>query len=292
LIPITGPTGFRATGSDAVVLDVEAVDADGRRCPTFIGRCNFSLEGPGIWRGGYNSGRTNSTNHTYLDLESGINRVIVRSSMRPGIITLEATCEGLKPATCTVRSKPVRIEAGIAYELPPVPEQGTLTPLPLPVEEAVGVDDEAAPAADQHSSDLIDDLSYSGPSGQVRIQKARAGAPMFTDDRQDLPQIPASLKGAEYIQLPNRDWNYSAVDLLQFNVKRQSIVYVAHDVRLEKLPWLKNHFDDTGEDLVSGRDRWRLFRRKVKAWEAVLIGSNSEGQVERGRMMTVFVVPE
>ena len=32
---------------------------------------------PGIWRGGYNSGKTDSTNSLYLNTELGINRVAV-----------------------------------------------------------------------------------------------------------------------------------------------------------------------------------------------------------------------
>ena len=115
---------------------------------------------------------------------------------------------------------------------------------------------------------------------------------MFTDAAPTLPQLPDVLQGAEYIQLPNSDWNYSAVDLLQFAVKRQGSVYVAHDVRLEPLPWLRNNFTDTVKELISRQHRWRLFRQKVNAWEAVLIGSNAERTGEPRWMMTVFVVPE
>jgi len=292
LTPLTGPTGFRATGSDAVVFDVEAVDAEGRRCPLFIGRCDFSLEGPGVWRGGYNSGKTNSTNHEHLDLEAGINRVIVRSTLTPGTITLKAVSEGLEPAVCTVESKPVQIQTGISDELPPIPAQGTLTPLPIPVKEDLSAFDELIPEADGSSSELIEDLSYSGPSGDARIQTAKAGAPMYTDHEQKLPELPGILQGGEYIQLPNSEWNYSAVDLMQFSVKKKSRVYVALDARLEPLPWLKNGFNDTGEELVSGNHRWRLFRATLQAYESILIGSNAENETEKRWMMTVFVVPD
>jgi beta-galactosidase len=69
------PGGWRTDGSDILLIDVEAVDARGDRCPTFQQRVDFDVTGPGIWRGGYNSGKIKSTNNTYLDLESGINRV-------------------------------------------------------------------------------------------------------------------------------------------------------------------------------------------------------------------------
>ncbi len=61
LTPMTGPSGLLANGSDAVVFDVEAIDEDGNRCPTFTGRCDFETSGPGVWRGGYNSGKIKST---------------------------------------------------------------------------------------------------------------------------------------------------------------------------------------------------------------------------------------
>ncbi len=84
LTPILGPDGLQANGSDVVLIDVEAVDANGERCPTFQQRVDFDISGPGIWRGGYNSGKTNSINNKYLDLECGINRVAVRSTETPG----------------------------------------------------------------------------------------------------------------------------------------------------------------------------------------------------------------
>ena len=62
---ITGPNGLQADGADVVLIDVEAVDAAGRRCPTFEQRVDFDCRGPAIWRGGYNSGRTNSINNPF-----------------------------------------------------------------------------------------------------------------------------------------------------------------------------------------------------------------------------------
>ncbi|WP_168432989.1 glycoside hydrolase family 2 protein [Pontiella sulfatireligans] len=291
LTPLTGPTGLLADGSDAVVFDVEAIDSNGNRCPTFIERCDFTVEGPGVWRGGYNSGKIKSTNNSYLDLEAGINRVIVRSSLTSGTITLKASSKGLEPATCKVEALPIHIDGGVASHLPPIPEQGRLAPLPLPVEEAASRF-VAEAQADGSFSDLIEDLSYSGPSGDARIQKTKAGAPMFSDHEQKLPKLPECLMGGEYIQLPNSEWNYSAVDLLQFNVKKSGNVYIAHDSRLETMPWMKTGFADTGKELVRGKNRWRLFSKKVTAGESVLLGSNTETKEDKRWMMVVFVVPE
>jgi beta-galactosidase len=123
----TGPGGFHADGEDVALIDFEVVDANGERCPTDDARVDFtwnsvgrtvSATGPAIWRGGYNSGKTNSTNNLYLNTECGINRVAMRSTLMPGTITLTARREGLQPATLTFDSKPVPIMDGLTKEMP------------------------------------------------------------------------------------------------------------------------------------------------------------------------------
>jgi beta-galactosidase len=105
LTPIISPVGFHADGADVALFDVEVVDAAGERCPTDEARVDFKLDGPAIWRGGYNSGKTNSVNNLWLDTECGINRVAIRSTRVPGKITLTAMRKGLEPAAATVESK-------------------------------------------------------------------------------------------------------------------------------------------------------------------------------------------
>ena len=116
LTPITRPGGLMADGADVALFDVEVTDAHGRRCPTEERRIDFTLAGPGIWRGGYNSGIVGSTNNTYLNTECGINRVAVRSTRTPGKITLTAASSGLTPATAVVSAAPVTVTDGLAPE--------------------------------------------------------------------------------------------------------------------------------------------------------------------------------
>ena len=94
------------------------VDAKGQRCPTDDARVDFTCTGPGIWRGGYNSGKLNSTNNLYLNTELGINRVAVRSTLTAGTITVTAKRDGLKSAQVQITSKPVVITDGIATVWP------------------------------------------------------------------------------------------------------------------------------------------------------------------------------
>jgi len=130
LTPHTAPGGMRADGQDVALIDVEVVDADGERCPTDDARVDFtwsstgravSATGPAIWRGGYNSGKTNSTNNLYLNTEGGINRVALRSTVLPGSFTVTARREGLKPATISINTKPAVIEDGLIREMPQTP---------------------------------------------------------------------------------------------------------------------------------------------------------------------------
>jgi beta-galactosidase len=81
------------------------VDAQGRRCPTDEARVDFAVDGPATWRGGYNSGITNSINNLFLNTECGINRVAIRSTMTPGKIKLTARRAGLEAAIAEIESR-------------------------------------------------------------------------------------------------------------------------------------------------------------------------------------------
>jgi beta-galactosidase len=114
LTPILGPRGLQADGEDIALIDFEVVDAKGQRCPTDDARVDFTCAGPGIWRGGYNSGKLDSTNNLYLNTECGINRVAVRSTLAAGTITVTAKRDGLNSAQIQIASKPVVMADGIA----------------------------------------------------------------------------------------------------------------------------------------------------------------------------------
>ncbi len=118
LTVFTGPGGLQADGSDVAFIDFEVVDAKGERCPTDEARVNFNLTGPAIWRGGYDSGITNSVDKPYLDTECGVNRVFIRSTLLSGIITLTGSRAGLEAATVQIVSRPVKVTHGVEAEMP------------------------------------------------------------------------------------------------------------------------------------------------------------------------------
>ncbi|MGD0777621.1 MAG: sugar-binding domain-containing protein [Candidatus Solibacter sp.] len=118
LTPIVGPRGLEADGQDVALIDVEVADAKGQRCPTDDARVDFTSTGPGTWRGGYNSGKIDSTNNLYLNTECGVNRVSVRSTLSAGTITVTANRPGLKSAQIKIVVKPVKIVDGLANIVP------------------------------------------------------------------------------------------------------------------------------------------------------------------------------
>jgi beta-galactosidase len=114
----TGQNGLQADGSDVALIDFEIVDSNGYRCPTDESKVYFTVTGPAIWRGGFNAGKLNSTNNHFLYTECGINRVAIRSTLTPGLITITAKRDGLPNATVNIESKPVNMIDGLTKIMP------------------------------------------------------------------------------------------------------------------------------------------------------------------------------
>ena len=129
---------FRADGSDLRIAQVEAVDAKGHRHPLAHDMVTFSISGEGTYLGGVSgvvsdeerarnaaaspvtegeitsegghSKDTNGIGSTRLMLEGGVIRVLVRSTLTPGDITLRASAPGYSDAvlTATTVATPVK----------------------------------------------------------------------------------------------------------------------------------------------------------------------------------------
>jgi hypothetical protein len=145
LTPHTGPGGWRADGADMALVDVEVVDAEGRRCPTALNTVHFTLRGNAEWRGGIAQGSAtpapvnsapndnkglsttpptpllHEDNYILaktLPVENGVNRVILRSLPEAGKIELRAEAEGLKTAAVELTSLPVAVRDGLSTYMP------------------------------------------------------------------------------------------------------------------------------------------------------------------------------
>jgi beta-galactosidase len=137
LTPQEGPGGWKADGADMALVDVEVIDAQGRRCPTALNPVAFSLTGPAEWRGGIAQAPDNGILVTTLPVECGVNRVILRSTSEAGTIALDASTPGLKSARIELATKPFPTTNGLSPILPGQGLPGRLTRGPTPVETSV-----------------------------------------------------------------------------------------------------------------------------------------------------------
>jgi hypothetical protein len=102
--------------------------------------------------------------------------------------------------------------------------------------------------------------------------------------------LPAELIGADWVQTASADSLYSAVDLMQLEVKAGSVVYVAHDDRLAVPGWLAGQFKATDLTLTVDGQAMKVFARPMDANGSLTLGSNSDdtGATE-GNAYIVFV---
>jgi len=283
LTPIVDAAGLVADGSDVALFDVEAVDAKGDRVPTFQQRVDFELAGPGTWRGGYNSGKIDSINHPFLDLEAGINRVAIRAGRTPGKLTLQARAEGLTTATISIASVP------FSGELPALPEV-KLGPAParMIVASAATGTQIAGPAM---LGKFIKTLNYTGPNTSiVHVEiAARDGKNAYVNIDSPFTALPAALQGADWVQVDNRDALYSAVDLIELSVTGNTVVWIAHDNRLPRPAWLTKQFKPSDLALTVAGQSMTLFRREVMNGESLTLGANTEDtSIKEGNLYLVF----
>ena len=144
LSSIVNPDGWKADGADIALVQIEVVDARGRRCPLANEMIHYELEGPAEWRGGLAQGPDNYILSRDFPVECGVNRAILRSSVSPGKVTLRASAEGLKGAAITLETVECKSSGGLSTYIPADHLQGRLargeTPLtPSYTDKAVDV---------------------------------------------------------------------------------------------------------------------------------------------------------
>ncbi|WP_315817754.1 hypothetical protein [Paraflavitalea speifideaquila] len=127
------PTGFKANGHDLALVEVEVVDARGKRCPTALHLIHFDLAGAAEWRGGMAQGPDNYILSKVLPVECGVNRVLLRSTTQAGKIQLTASAEGLQRASLSLTTLPETVEHGLSKQLPGVDLPSRLDRGPTPL---------------------------------------------------------------------------------------------------------------------------------------------------------------
>jgi len=118
LTKIENPSGWKADGADVALVQIEVVDAQGRRCPLANDMIHYDLQGPAEWRGGIAQGPDNYILAKDFPVECGVNRAILRSTTTAGKITLTASAEGLKGASISFETVPFEVKGGLSTYIP------------------------------------------------------------------------------------------------------------------------------------------------------------------------------
>ncbi len=177
LTTIENPEGMKADGADMALIQVEVVDKQGRRCPLDDRLINFSLMGEGQWIGGIGTQRAdNYVGAMALPVACGVNRVLVRSTVHAGTITVYASAEGLNG----VQQAVIKTNAVDAERLmPALTLKGQLTRGETPLtpsyqERAVGIGIKTAKAGydSEHAARSFDDNELSEWKNDGRLSTA------------------------------------------------------------------------------------------------------------------------
>ena len=124
---IQSPKGWKADGADMVLLQVEVMDKDGRRCPLANDLIHFDVEGPAEWRGGFAQGLVNYFLSIVLSVDCGFIRALIRSLTTPGTVRITAKADGLQSAEISLSSAPVEVKNGLSNYIPGDELEGRLT---------------------------------------------------------------------------------------------------------------------------------------------------------------------
>ena len=127
LSKIENPSGWKADGADVALVQIEVVDAQGRRCPLANDMIRYELSGPAEWRGGLAQGPDNFILAKDFPVECGVNRAVIRSTTTPGKVTLKASAEGLKGAEISLETVPFQTSGGLSTYIPGDHLKGQLT---------------------------------------------------------------------------------------------------------------------------------------------------------------------
>jgi beta-galactosidase len=175
LTATTSPRGLQADGADVALVQVEVVDAQGRRNPLALDMVTFDLQGPAEWRGGIAQGPDNYVLARALPVEGGVNRVLVRSSLQAGKIVVRASAVGLAAAELTLDSKAVAVQGGLAKQMPSDGLPLHLERGPTPSTPSFKVSRVAVPVASAEAASNAGDAAKSFDDDETTLWASKPG---------------------------------------------------------------------------------------------------------------------
>ena len=98
------PEDLRADGEDIAIIQFEVTDFQGKRCGADQRPVCFEINGPAEWIVNPNDKKRDSMGEKTVNVENGINKVILKSTKTPGEIKLTAKAKGLAPVDMTLNS--------------------------------------------------------------------------------------------------------------------------------------------------------------------------------------------
>jgi beta-galactosidase len=130
-----------------------------------------------------------------------------------------------------------------------------------------------------HRGKYLKSFSYTGPTKDVHIEgDAKVGKKIYLDRDDTFVELPAALRRADWIQAAHADRLYNAVDLMEIPAPAGSVVYVAHDNRLDRPAWLTKQFQPTDITVTIDGHPLKVFQHKVEKDESLTLGTNTENE--------------
>jgi beta-galactosidase len=231
-------------------------------------------------------------NHSFLDLEAGINRVAVRATRMAGTIVVRATSAGLEPASITIESRPFVSASGMSTAMPAMPAVRLAAARPAHPNLAA---ETSRPGAQRAASRpamvgrFVRTLEYSGPGASIVHVETNAanGRNVYVDRDYRFDDLPASLSG---------DWTRwpPATNAIVRSISprwrsRRNTVTIAHDPRVPAPGWLTAQFQPAAGSITVNGQAMRLYTRQVDAEQSLTLGSNNEAAPRDANMYLVFV---
>ena len=200
ITPILNPEGMKADGADMALFQVEVVDSLGRRCPLDNRMVHFSMSGEGQWIGGLASrnnkdfqmldekrdpslldaAATKNVSDNFvraysLPVECGVNRVLVRSTVNAGPISLSVMADGVRPDYITINT--IKDTGKLpAFSLAPHLERGEtpMSPSYNDIFKTVPIKNVIAGSNEETASNSYDDNELSEWQSDGRLENAWA----------------------------------------------------------------------------------------------------------------------